>query len=232
MVSLNIKADIKDATRYLTRVQKKQIPFATALALTKTAQEVKKGLINEIKQSFDRPTRFTLNSLYVKPAKKRDLEAFVKVKDESLKAIPAAKWLAAQIHGGARHAKGSEVLLRRRGILGPNEYMVPGRGVRLNRFGNVTRGQIQKILSNLGAQRDKYQNTTNKSKKAYFVGTINGQRGIWERRAKGVRPAFIFVNRPHYRKRFKFFKVAHKIISRRFRKNFDRALRRALSTAF
>ena len=37
---ISVKGDVKELTRYLTRLEKKQVPFATALALTKTAQHI------------------------------------------------------------------------------------------------------------------------------------------------------------------------------------------------
>lgn len=233
MFRVNVKTDIKEVTRYLTRVQKKQIPFAAAKALTKTAQEVKKGLVNEMKQSFDRPTKFTLNSLYVKPAKKRDLVALVKVKDESLKARPPIEWLDPQIKGGGRKHKRSERALISRGIMRRDEYIVPGQRAKKNRFGNMSKGQMQKILSDVHARWDRAQNTTKYKRRHYYFAEINGQRGIWCGALDGGEswPILMFVKRPQYRKRFRFYKVANKIQRKRFIPNFRRSLNYALRTA-
>ena len=67
--------------RTLSDIERRQLPFATSLALTRTALMVKAAEVEEMKRVFDAPTRFTLNSLFVRPAKKSRLEAVVWVKD-------------------------------------------------------------------------------------------------------------------------------------------------------
>ena len=58
-ISIDVRADIKGAVKYLNRVQRKQVPFATALALTRTAQDVAKAETAQISKKLDRPTPFT-----------------------------------------------------------------------------------------------------------------------------------------------------------------------------
>ncbi len=228
----DISIDVETVTRMLDDLEKKQVPFATAKALTATAQHVKQELEQEMKRVFDRPTPYTLKALFLKAARKKDLIATVGLKDWAYKGTAATKYLMPQIEGGARGPKRSEALLRGRGILGNNQYIVPGKGTRLNKYGNMTRGQIQKALSNLKAQRDSYQNTTNKKKVAYFAGKINGTPGIWERRGRRVKPLFIFVKQPRYTKRFQFYQVAERTAAEHFEDEFDKALTQALATAY
>jgi len=228
----DVSIDVETVNRMLSDLEKKQLPFATAKALTATAQHVKKELEQEMKRVFDRPTPYTLKALFLKAARKKDLIATVGLKDWAYKGTAATKYLTPQIEGGTRGSKRSEVLLRNRGILGSNQYIVPGKGTRLNKYGNMTRGQIQKALSNLKAQHDPLQNTTSKRKGTYFAGTINGTPGIWERKGRWVKPLFIFVKQPSYTKRFQFHEVAERTAAEHFEDEFDKAMTQALATAY
>lgn len=227
-----VRGSVKPLLDDLSR-KNKQLRFATAVALTKTAVEVRKDLQDEMRRVFDRPTNFTINSMYVKPATKVTLEAHVGHKDFAAKGTPAGKYLQPQIVGGGRSYKRGETLLRDRGLLPAGMYAVPGQGAKLDRFGNINRGQLQQVLSNLGAQFDQYQNTPRAKKhlKRYFVATINGTPGIWERLQHGVRPFMVFVRAPTYRKRYDFFGVAERSAQRHLPRQADLALRRAMATA-
>lgn len=229
----SVKSDFDKAISEINGIAQKQLPFATALALTNTAKDVKAGLVREMARVFDRPTKFTLNSLYIKPAKKRDtnISAEVYLKDEVFKGTPASKYLAAQIDGGQRKHKRFEILLINRGLMGKDEYAMPGQGVKLNAYGNVSPAIINKVLSNVGAQFDKLQNTPNQKKKGYFVATIGRTRAIWERTSSGLKPVFIMVKTtPSYKKRFNFLGVGQRIVSQEFKKHFDKALSHAIAT--
>lgn len=235
MIGLSISVDISNTERYLDKVQK-QIPFAIAKSLTKTAQDIKKDERIEMTRVFDRPTRYTLNSLYVLPARKSKLVAVVKIKDEAIKGNAAVKYLKEQMEGGGRSYKGFEKLLISRGQMPSGMYAVPSRTMKLNKFGNVTNGMIQKILSGLGAQRDIYQRSRSGSKThgKYFSGIVSGTHGIWDvnKLRKGL-PAllFLFVKRPTYNRRFKFHAVAERTAKRMFTARFNHEMKRALATA-
>ena len=69
MISLKVVGNNKALLAKLKDNQK-QINFALAVALTKTAQTLQAQQYGEIKKVFDRPTPYSLNSLYVKPATK------------------------------------------------------------------------------------------------------------------------------------------------------------------
>lgn len=207
--------------RELSDIERRQLPFATALALSRTAQMVKGAEIEEMKRVFDAPTRFTLNSLFVRPAKKNRLEAVVWVKDYASKADAPTRWLLPEVMGGERGNKRSEKLLRARGILSAGRYLMPGRDMPLDGSGNVSRGRMQKVLSGLGAQGDRYANSTTsrrsiKNKRRFFVlGRGASALGIAERTGKKGSGAFklllAFGGAPVYRDRFDFFGVADRI---------------------
>lgn len=118
-------------------------------ALNKTGYDIREALIDEMKRVFDQPTPWTLNSIWVNRATKTNFSASVNFK----KTEDVRHYILPQVYGGNRFQKRTESLLRRRGILGANEVMVPASNgaVRRDAYGNVSRGQLQQILSQLGA---------------------------------------------------------------------------------
>lgn len=257
-----MKFDVRDNFPQVQRLlneQRRQIPFAVALALTRTAQDIKKAEQDEIRSVFDRPKPFTLNALYVKPATKQTLEASVWVKDSER----PAHYLLPQMGGGNRQLKRFEQLLVQRGVMQAGERAVPGGGAKLDAFGNMSRGQIVKILSQLQAfslagstanASTAKRSKVKRAREAYFVSTGPGTRpsgkrswkngrmqqtlprGVWLRKPHNVlgsfvQPVLLFVDRAAYRVRFKFIDVAQATIARVLPGHLDAAIERALATA-
>mgnify|MGYP006901754199 FL=1 len=157
---------LRDRLMTLDRLEREQLPFAAALALTRTAQAVAGALRDEIAVSFDRPTRATLNSPFIEPATKDKLTAKVWINDGRVSEYrqqqarltggavskwgegrAAIRWLEPQIYGGGRNHKGIERVLQRRGVIGPGQFVMPGEGAPLDQHGNIKRGQLTRILS-------------------------------------------------------------------------------------
>jgi len=164
MLRVQVIPDLKGMQETMHRIEREQVPFATALALTRTAKFVEGEIRKEIPRAFSAPTRFTLNSLWTKTATKRKLVAEVRVKDESFKAKAPIEWLSPQIYGGSRGVKRFEERLRKVGVLGPNQYAVPGQAAKLDAYGNMSRGQLVAILSDVQAHWDPAQNATRASR--------------------------------------------------------------------
>ncbi len=222
---------VKLVSDYLKNLEK-QSRFATSVAMNKTVFKVREDVQQEMKRVFDNPTRYTLNSIRYKKSTKANLSADVHIADEAFKGIPPIKWLSPNIYGGARSLKRSEMHLRRRGLLPVDSYTVPGKGLRRNKFGNVFKGQINKILSNVRAQNDPYQNTPSGRGTSYFSGTIKGTQGIWERRGRKVRPALIYTKMaPKYRSLFEFHTIARKSADMHWPREIEKAIDYAIRTA-
>lgn len=232
---------LRERLQALDRLEREQLPFAAALALTGTVQDVKGALVEETAAVFDRPTRYTLNSLFVEPATKASMKARVWMKDQVQDSggRPATEWLSPQIYGGGREHKTSEKRLSDKGLLPVGQYIMPARGLKLDAHGNISRGTMNKIVSGLGAQFDKYANSTDSRRsvgnlKRYFV-LKKGNRplGIAERTGKGkagMRMVVAFARSPQYSKRFHFFEVAERVAEDRLPIRFELALARALGT--
>lgn len=232
---------LRERLQSLDRLERDQLPYAAALALTGTAQDVKDAMVEEMGSVFDRPTRWTLNSLFLIPATKAEMVAVVWMKDKAPDSggMPASEWLTPEIKGGTRTRKRSETMLSEAGHLPAGKYLMPGKGIKLDRYGNISRGTMNKVVSGLGAQQDKHANSTKSQRSAanlrrYFL-IRRGQipLGIAERTGKrkaGMRLVIAFGNVPHYSARFDFYGIAQRIAEDRLPIRFELALARALAT--
>jgi hypothetical protein len=161
---------IDDIINELDAMHKNQVPFATSKALNKTAQAVKANLVSEMANVFDRPTPYTLRSLYVKPSTKKNLQAVVWLKDSYDQGIPATKYLWPEIFGGGRDLKRFEEALRRTGVLPNGMIIVPprfGAPETLDAYGNIKRSLIVQMLSYFSAfGQQGYKANINEKRKA------------------------------------------------------------------
>lgn len=259
-MELTIQTNFPHIQRVIDNIGK-QARYATAGALTRTAQDVRAGLRREMQAVFDRPTAYTLRSLYLERATKANLEARVWLKDDY---GTSAHYLMPQIEGGTRPQKRFEKRLVQLGAMRPGDRAVPGNGMPRDAYGNLSRGLIVKILSQVGSRgfhgdysvaSNSRRSKAKRATEAYFVSTgpggtlsyvggepvlTNGRthnlaRGVWVRRkfavGSAIRPVLLFVDRAHYKPRFKFFEVAEKIVRSRFEGHFEAEMRRALQTA-
>lgn len=120
-----------------------------------------RGIQDEMRRVFDRPTPYAINSVaWVEnlpgPAAAvvfRGSTDPVSRAGQFKGAHEAADqgYLKAQIYGGVRRQKASEIRLQRLRIVNQQIYVVPTKYADLDAFGNISRGQIIKILSALEA---------------------------------------------------------------------------------
>ena len=124
-MKISVKHDLDRLTRNLKDFEKKQIPFATALALNNTAKDGQAAAQKAMEKALDRPTPFTLRGIAVKRATKSNQESVVYIKDIQ------AEYLRWQITGGTRKAR--------------NKALLVPENIRLNKYGNMPRGRINKL---------------------------------------------------------------------------------------
>ena len=133
-MKIDVKTNIKEVTKDLSRTQKKQIPFATANAINATLFQLRKEMGKQTKKKLDNPTPFTQRGFMVEKASKLKLFGLLYLKDE------VADYLKYQIDGGVRS--------------GSKKFAIPTSNARLNKYGNipgkksgVVKGKNQKILT-------------------------------------------------------------------------------------
>lgn len=145
---MNLTIDTTDVARLrdsLAVFSDRRFAAGLATALTRTAQAARAAAQHEIRDSFDRPTPFTLGQVYARAATAAQLVAAVGVSD----APYTVGYLKPHIFGGERRHKRFEKLLIGAGAMPSDRYAVPGRFARLDAYGNVSRGTIRQILSHL-----------------------------------------------------------------------------------
>lgn len=226
----------------------RQGKFAMAKALTQTATAVRDEAKSEMFRAIDRPTPYTLDSLWLSPAKVGQLSASVWFKDDAPGGgTPATRYLIPQVEGGGRSIKRFEKALQLTGHMPRGWYLVPGAGANLDRYGNISRGQVVQILSQLrvqlvaGSERRMGEGAKGiaaqrKAGGRFFV-VPPGQRvapGIYQREFMGrnITPVVIYVKSVGYQKRYDFYGTAQRVIDAQLRPRFAAALNEALRTAF
>ena len=122
----DVHVDLRPAQRALGDLTGRQIPFASAFALTSLAQSVQDAETAEELKTFENPTPFTQRAFAKIPATKRNLVATVFIKDVQ------AQYLEPYVVGGPR-------------FLGTKKGMLAPRGVGLNQYGNLTRGKLASL---------------------------------------------------------------------------------------
>lgn len=234
--------------RQLSDLERSQLPFAASQAANKVAFEIRERWKQRAPQVFDRPTPLTKNAALYRKATKERPYAEIFIRDEAFKGTPPSKYLFTEVEGGTRRRKGFERLLQGKGLMSPSQFAVMGRGARSNQYGNVPAGQVTKLLSQLGAQRDRYQNQTPTSAKRrrsrapkggeYFVITKRRGKlrpGIYERIGTGwgsaVRSVFIFTNTANYQPRYDIFGMAEDTWKKLMPFYLKRELEKAMETA-
>jgi hypothetical protein len=239
---------------------RRQVDFAQIVARTRTAQDVRRAEQAEMRRVFDRPKPWTLGSVYVKPATKRDPVATVWLKDDraaSNAGAPAAKYLAPQIEGGDRRAKAYERILQRSGYLPAGWVTAPGPAARLDAYGNISKGQITQVLSQLRTQhvggyssdlsRGTDARATRQRARALrsaggrIFSTIGAEGrgrlapGAYLRPSGNTRSApqciLRYFQAANYERRFAFYSVAQRTIAARYGTHLDAALHSAIATA-
>lgn len=137
------------AAQRLVASMPKQMRYAASVAINQSLRVGYQAEQQRMQQVFDRPTPFVLRGgISVVPSTRDKLVGELAVATQATGAnLPPGKPLLAQVQGGTRRAKRSEVLLQRAGILPKGWLAVPGRGAKLDAYGNIARGQILEVLS-------------------------------------------------------------------------------------
>lgn len=224
--SINVKTNIDAFSKKITALASKQLPFATAQALTAIAQVVVAAEQRNEQQVLDRPRPFTTGAIGVIRANKARLEATVFVKD-----ITAA-YLEPYQFGGSNKLNG-------RALLKP-----VGAIKDLDQFGNLPRNFLKKLKG----RKDIFIGTIQTK-----VGPISG---VWQRdssvdvelplatRTGKIRVAKARLNTSgrlvllvkftdaHKATQYlDWFKVAERAVAKSFNREMGKALGRAIASA-
>lgn len=243
MIAFNVESNVKEFVRYLDKVEKKQVPFATARALTWTAKESQKVLQRAMPLTFNVTKKWwgekQPTGIKVKGADKRktDLEATV---------YTLAYFAKLQEEGGIKIPLGS------RGILVPTESTPKSArksggavkiisGKKVLKFAKRTRRRKTKAAKSTTAvggskrRRRRQKRTRPELVTADPIATMpSGARGVFRRKTKARLPierVYSYVPRAKVRERMQFKTRAYQCSLRVFDGIFARSLTQALREA-
>lgn len=213
----------------------KQLPFALSKALNDTVYGAREALTREIKDSFDHPTPVVQKGVLYTKATKHHLAAEIYLSRGETGGVDIESILTPHIRGGRRILKASERRLRRFGFMGNDQWLTPGPGAPLDRYGNISASNMSRILGQLQAFQEAGYNRQRKQRRTKSIGTLYwiARVGVFRRIGPNQSiPVLFFTNKaPHYEKRFDFFFVVRTHIEKNFHKNFQAALQYAIRTA-
>lgn len=194
--------NIRAFERSLSDLARRQLPFATALALNDTAAEVREAWQVQMKRRLDRPTPFTLRGVFMRRASKRRLTATVGVKDVQ------AGYLKYQVRGGTRLPVGRAI-------------PVPV-GQRRNKYGNMPKGALKRVI----AKPDVFV-----GKVGAVPGVWKRPRRTKAKKIKSPTLLVAFEPRVTYQPRLDLERAAKGRARAAFPRHFSKRLKQAIATA-
>lgn len=139
-----VKIDDKQVIELMKRFPK-QAGRAAERALDKTVVIIRDETQEYMRRRFERPTPYTMNSLKVTKTQRHNMVAYVWFKRPPRM---SKHYLLAQVEGGGRSFKGFDIAMGNKFFAPPSRPShITGRGARLDKYGNITGGQIRQIMS-------------------------------------------------------------------------------------
>lgn len=231
-VSMDAAATAQAIRRMLAE-RKPEIQDAARRTVNILAMRGVRAIQGEMRQVFDRPTAYALNSMkWVEDLPGPSAEVRWRGSEEFGEQAHQG-YLKAQIYGGERRQKAMERRLQRSWPGAQDVFLVPTKYADLDAYGNVSRGQVVKILSAIqmfggfgqgfdGNRRADRKSRGRRRSEDYFVIWPGSNRalppGIYRQFGYGPgaykRPVFFFARKaPVYRKRLDPRAVVERVVS-------------------
>ena len=220
-ISLDIKSELPTAIKW-TNEHTRQLPFSIAQAMTASAKGLaaipgskQKSAINALagssKRFLDRPKPQTSTGFFATTANKRTLQVLITPKD---KPWDRNRYLSGNILGGQRAPKPYEIAFaaQSKGQIPSGTRFVPTGAVKPDRYGNVSKANLRKILDNVGSG--------NRTGSNVFIGKPVGcgrPLGVYRReRCFKLRPLFLVNNSQNYKALFPAVRVIESKVTSTF----------------
>ena len=160
-IGFELRSELPQLKNFTDRLNR-QLPWMVRDAMAASGQSAKKAISAQIPRYIDQPVRWTTNSVIATKPHTNRLNVQIGFKDDYLtgfnsSATPAAKYLqpmakvARKSGKEARGAKGTEKQLRRSGVIGPGQFIVPtgAAPLKFNPYGNISGSMYQTVISRL-----------------------------------------------------------------------------------
>jgi hypothetical protein len=210
MLRIEVKG-LKDVEHYLDAVQKRELPFALAKALTKTAQDVQAKVISGL------PSRFTLRTKWFQPNTPFGFKIEKATKTNLVaKVYTRAPWMQLQETGGVKQAPGKRLAIP----------FLERPGTRPGVVFGVKRTKRDLIMKSQKPQALGSKAFILKGKKGDLLAmrTGRGKRSIL-RILYGLEP------KANIKARLHFAETAQQVVDQGWRRNFEDAIAYALRTS-
>lgn len=260
VVTLNIKLQGFGELKGLASAVRKfpeQARFAGVVAVSRTAVICRDEWRKEMRQNLDRPKESVLRQIKVWPATLDKPEAIVGFDRREMggnNTRNMGEILGHLFNGGGRIQKVVEMRLQRLGILPSGMYVAPGKGAPLDSYGNISNGEIARILTRFGsfdispmsarARKqlgkkgllvgrgfgDKRRVLSNE----YFVARNSAKQpiGIWKVKGPGrVVPVLAFIRKPHYRQFIDLMALGRRVVDAHLPRQLELALKDAVKNS-
>lgn len=221
MIAISVKSDLDKLTAVLSVLEEEQLPFTTAVALTRTAWDAQKEIVAQM------PSRFTLRrdwitkGVVVKGATKQDLKAIVYDRD---------KFMVKQETGGVQV-----------NLNGKKYLAVPMPDTKRTGGGIVSQADLLKNLGTFQRQGNPKSGNiilipSRSVPGAFYVAVREANAMKGGRRGStfaqtGLRLVWELRPETHYTDKFEFGPTVAKVVADRFAVNFGDALAEAMATA-
>lgn len=208
------------------------------------------AVYGDLRQNLNRPTPFIFKSLRLhdglgfpigKKARTDDVVVgFWDAYTNKRFYDPISSVMGAQVEGDDKQHTPAETRLIESGVLGENEYLMPSRTAKRNKYGNISPGEYVRMLSDLRTFNTAGADQNSKYKKGrghYIVLQIGSMRGIFKTRGSGytesgVRNAqlvwVIVKKKPRYNRRVPFYETVNRVVDKEYPRQFDKVLRKQL----
>ena len=220
-ISLDIKSELPTAIRW-TNEHTKQLAYSISQALNASAQGSRfipgsqarsalNALADQSSRFLDRPKPQTSKGFRATVANKTNLSVLITPKD---KPWSRNRYLSGNILGGARAPKPFEIAFaaNSKGNIPSGSRFVPTGAVKPDRYGNVSKSNLNKIVQSIG--------NDNRTGANVFIGKpLGGARpaGVYRReRTETLRPLFLVDSSVNYTPRFPATRLAQQQVQRTF----------------
>ena len=219
---MNVKIEgLSEVKSYINRLKREEIPKAFEITINKTMGQMKTRLTEEIKSSFDRPKSWSVNTLFIDPVKasKGKYTSSLNVRRKNPQGTTAVQVLGHHISGGTRTMKGYEKWMISKGYMHNGQFIVPGPHASIDKFGNQTRAEINKIMKALSTG-----DTPGGWK--YFIS--DDGKTVFSVKGKQLKLLWFIVENVNYDKRYGFFPVGMETAKKMMLANAEFAVQKAI----
>ncbi len=236
---LTVKVEgMDELKKTLGEMGSRQLPFATAISITRVAKSVESRLLADMAGAFKSASPYVARSTFSTSATTQNLTATVGLKDiKPANGTAPSVLLKEHFTSGLRGHKPFEKAIASIGGLPAGWRAIPGAGIKLDAYGNPNRREIGEMLGVLRAHVQVYKGRGKRMMlTGYFIVPVGAKShlhpGIYKRLDRAaIKAMFIFVQSARYRRVFDFGRSAAEVVAREFQPAFNTAFANAMRSA-